>query len=434
MWDLEYFLLFGVPGNKTEIFRGKGRWVFPFLQRDQCEAHFDSWMRTLCRWQDVHDLPVVVKDGLQWKTEFAEIELALAPRPIEMRMPIDGWIFEAFYHSFFRRELWPDQPADRQVGYDSFMDAQDVQIKLYFLFAGFAKTFGGESSGRTAIAMSNTAAVEPDAFYFAKTPDECMIRGDYFQGVPDLVAEVLTPASRFLDRGTRMEVYRRHGMRHLWLIDPPVESIEVYELDGRSYRQTGTYHCGETFHPALFPDQTVDVDPLFMTQIKNHRVRFGETEKPRKLEPIPEWMVAPEKQVGLEYFFYLGHPEKRWEIWNNRAPNVLAFGSSAEARHRFRHFLEEICRWEQAAVPRSWTSEADREEVEIGRFHLTRRGRLVYLDVAVDARKYREMLYVCSHREAWDWGERAYDPDKVDAEMEKRRSSGCSRTQTPPSV
>lgn len=39
------------------------------------------------------------------------------------------------------------------------------------------------------------------------------------------------------------------------------------------------------------------------------------------------------------------------------------------------------------------------------RFRLTRDGRRVQLDVAVDARKYRDLLEIWSGREGWDWGD-----------------------------
>ena len=76
MWDLEHLLLFGVPGNKTEIIDGRGRWVFPFLERAEAEAH------------------------------------------IELRIPFDMAAFRAIYGTFYRRDLWPDQPPGRQEGYD----------------------------------------------------------------------------------------------------------------------------------------------------------------------------------------------------------------------------------------------------------------------------------------------------------------------------
>ncbi len=102
--------------------------------------------------------------------------------------------------------------------------------------------------------------------------------------------------------------------------------------------------------------------------------------------------------------FFFGHPERRYEIWDNRAPCLLAFGSPEEAVLRYEHFLQEICRWEQAPVPRPCLIEPDVELAEVGRFQLTRRGRQVRLDVAVDARKYRELLHVWADRSAWNWG------------------------------
>jgi hypothetical protein len=84
---------------------------------------------------------------------------------------------------------------------------------------------------------------------------------------------------------------------------------------------------------------------------------------------------------------------------------VLAFGSPREARARLGPFLEEAARWEQAPVPAAVAVGPDAEQAEVGRFRFTRRGRHVWLDVAVDARKYQDLLRVWSRREAWDWGE-----------------------------
>ena len=84
---------------------------------------------------------------------------------------------------------------------------------------------------------------------------------------------------------------------------------------------------------------------------------------------------------------------------------MLPFGSIQEARHRFDHFLEEACRWEQTARPKPSVLDADVEQAEVGRFRLTRRGRIVHFDVAVDGRKFRQLLEVWADREAWDWGE-----------------------------
>jgi hypothetical protein len=173
-------------------------------------------------------------------------------------------------------------------------------------------------------------------------------------------------------------------------------------VDG-DYRLEAAHGAGQEFRPVLFPEETVAVDRLFDTQWKRHPEWFGREEKE---ESVDEWLVAPEKRIGLEYLLLVGHPERRYEIWNNRAPCVLAFGSTTEARWRLTHFLEEAASWEQAAPPRTTLLEANVEQAEVGRFRFTRRGRHVHLDVAVEARKYQELLRRWSDREVWDWGEK----------------------------
>jgi hypothetical protein len=137
-----------------------------------------------------------------------------------------------------------------------------------------------------------------------------------------------------------------------------------------------------------FPETSVAVDSLFDTQDKRH----GEIWDPTELEPVPAWLVAPEQRLGLEVLFFFGHPERRYEIWNNRAPCVLAFGSAEEAEMRFGHFFEEICRWERAPLSRPRLIEPGVEIAEAGRFQLTRQGRQIRLDVAVDGQKFRDLL------------------------------------------
>ncbi|MFY0577439.1 Uma2 family endonuclease [Cystobacter fuscus] len=49
---------------------------------------------------------------------------------------------------------------------------------------------------------------------------------------PDWVCEVLSPSTAVLDREKKMKVYAREGVRHLWLVDPPRQALEVYGLEG----------------------------------------------------------------------------------------------------------------------------------------------------------------------------------------------------------
>src|SRR5205823_5027449 len=90
-----------------------------------------------------------------------------------------------------------------------------------------------------------------------------------------------------------------------------------------------------------FSGRIVEVGALFDTQWKRHPDWYR-SDLP---EPIPDWLLPAEKRLGLEYLLLLGHPERRREVWNNRAPCTLAFGSPAEAARRFRDFVDDACRW-----------------------------------------------------------------------------------------
>jgi Uma2 family endonuclease len=401
MWGLEYPLLFGLPSNKLELIEGQTRCAFPFLKREQAEAHFSDWIATLCRWKGLAERPPIRRGTKEWTAEAAGFVLTLAPLPIDLRIPIDGKVFCTFLDTYWRRDLWGGQPHGLESGWEWFQRHHDVKLNLWTLFGTFCKRHGGRHCGGVDVALSDTAAVAPDQYYFAKAREDCMIAGDYFQGPPELIAEVLSPASRHFDRGPRKAVYRRAGVPHLWLLDPELETIELHALTGGDYRLVATHRPGEKFRPALFPETTVEVGPLFQTQWTRLRERVAFSEP----ELIPEWLALPQTRLGLEYLFLFGHPDRRSEIWGNRAHCVLAFGSPHEARERFPHFLEEAARWEKVPAPTPSPAEGDTEQAEVGRFHLARRGRHVELDVAVDGRKYRDLLRVWARREAWDWGE-----------------------------
>ncbi len=401
-FGLEYALFFGVPSNKIELIHGTARWAFPFLSRDEAEAHFQDWLETFRRWKQV-DVPTPVhKQDRTWQAEIRGIKLQLFPRPIDFRLPIASAAFEAFLSTFNRRDFWPGQPAGLETGWDSVWDDGDIRVNLWSLLSRLSSRHGGKHSSRVDIALVPWASVAPDACYYGRGRQNIMA-GDYFGAAPDLVAEILFASSRWLDRGPRMDVFRRAGVPHLWLVEPANETVEIYELHG-NYELIARHGPGDTFSTPLFPGEQISTTALFETQSKRWPKDQGECEEP---EPIPDWIVPQELKIGLEYFFHLGHPERRWEFWDNKARSVLAFGSSAEAHARLGHFATEACRWE--SLPRVTISQMadDIEVCEAGRFQLTRRGRLVFLDVAIDGSRHTEILTRWSDRNAWDWGDRS---------------------------
>jgi Uma2 family endonuclease len=56
----------------------------------------------------------------------------------------------------------------------------------------------------------------------------------WFDLAPDWVCEVLSPGTARVDRVEKMPRYAAMGTGHVWLVDPDLRTLEIYELrDGR---------------------------------------------------------------------------------------------------------------------------------------------------------------------------------------------------------
>jgi Uma2 family endonuclease len=61
-----------------------------------------------------------------------------------------------------------------------------------------------------------------------------------FDLAPDWVCEVLSPSTAAHDRGVKLPLYARWGVQHAWLVDPTVKTVEIFRLEGGSWRVVGT--------------------------------------------------------------------------------------------------------------------------------------------------------------------------------------------------
>ncbi len=53
---------------------------------------------------------------------------------------------------------------------------------------------------------------------------------------PIWVAEILSPGTAHRDRGVKLKIYARKGIREAWILDPDAETIEVHDLTARTAR------------------------------------------------------------------------------------------------------------------------------------------------------------------------------------------------------
>ena len=62
-----------------------------------------------------------------------------------------------------------------------------------------------------------------------------------FTVIPDWICEVLSPSTEAEDRGPKMELYRRAGVGHVWLIGWQARTLEVYRREAEGWLRVATF-------------------------------------------------------------------------------------------------------------------------------------------------------------------------------------------------
>jgi Uma2 family endonuclease len=83
------------------------------------------------------------------------------------------------------------------------------------------------------------------------------------EGAPDLVVEVLSPGNRARDRGIKSRRYAKAGVRVYWIVDPRHDLLEVYTLEGRSYRQVSVTRSPGVYESPDFPGVKIMLKEIF---------------------------------------------------------------------------------------------------------------------------------------------------------------------------
>ncbi len=80
---------------------------------------------------------------------------------------------------------------------------------------------------------------------------------------PDLVVEVVSPASVEQDREIKMQVYARHGVPHYWIVDPDARTLEMYALSEAAYGPPIRFSGDATATTSLFHGLAIPLDRLW---------------------------------------------------------------------------------------------------------------------------------------------------------------------------
>ena len=113
------------------------------------------------------------------------------------------------------------------------------------------------------VVLSDTDVVQPDLLFVSREREHLLSGGENVQGAPDLVVEILSPATADRDRGYKRELYGRHGVTEYWLVDPIAETVSIHRRREGVLAVTRTFSRKQTLRSPLLPGLELDLNDVF---------------------------------------------------------------------------------------------------------------------------------------------------------------------------
>jgi Uma2 family endonuclease len=84
--------------------------------------------------------------------------------------------------------------------------------------------------------FSDENILQPDLL-FIKNENLNLIRNKGLFGAPDIVVEILSPSTSYLDYEEKKSVYERFGVQEYFIVDPNLKSVDSFFLKNGEYEQ-----------------------------------------------------------------------------------------------------------------------------------------------------------------------------------------------------
>ncbi|PWA07830.1 Uma2 family endonuclease [Pueribacillus theae] len=82
-------------------------------------------------------------------------------------------------------------------------------------------------------------------------------------GSPDLIVEILSPATAKHDRLRKYNLYEKAQVKEYWIVDPVNETIEKFILTDETFARDGVFGKSDTIESHIFTDFKIDLYNIF---------------------------------------------------------------------------------------------------------------------------------------------------------------------------
>jgi Uma2 family endonuclease len=113
------------------------------------------------------------------------------------------------------------------------------------------------------IVFSEYDVLMPDLVFFVEARMHLVQLDAPIRHAPDLAVEILSPSTAATDRGRKMQMFARYGVREYWIIDPAEERLEIYTLAPGGYELAHVATGPFLIRSPLLPEGNAPVESLF---------------------------------------------------------------------------------------------------------------------------------------------------------------------------
>ena len=141
---------------------------------------------------------------------------------------------------------------------------QVVVLRLTEILDQYARLTGGLALfAPLDIVFSEYDVLQPDVVFFDAGRHQVIDLWRPVRVVPNLVVEVLSRSTAARDRGRKREVFARYGVPEYWIVDPPVQTLEVLRNAGGKFDPIPTFESDALVSSATLEALTFPLPPVF---------------------------------------------------------------------------------------------------------------------------------------------------------------------------
>ena len=141
---------------------------------------------------------------------------------------------------------------------------QDILRKIGFKLASFVedKGLGTIYLSPLDVYFSDTDTYQPDIIFISK--DRLHIIGEKkIEGAPDLIIEILSPATAYYDLRIKKDTYEKSGVKEYWIVDPIQKIIEIFTNKNNKFELAVAVKAEGAIKSLLLPDLIIEAKEIF---------------------------------------------------------------------------------------------------------------------------------------------------------------------------